>query len=130
MNMKILGIDYGKKRIGTAVSDENRKMAFPREVLLNNETLLDNLKSLIEKEDVSLIVIGESKDFKMNDNPIMKDINKFKELLGKEFNLEVVLHPEVLSSHQAAKMMGESNEKIDASSATIILQSYLDYKLK
>ncbi len=127
--MKILGIDYGSKRIGIAISDENQKMAFPKKVLLNDEKLFDNLKSLIEEEGILKVVLGESKDFKMQDNPIMKEIKKFKNKLEEKFNLEIILHPEVLSSHQAAKMLGEANEMLDASAATIILQSYLDLKM-
>jgi putative holliday junction resolvase len=128
MNMKILGIDYGRKRIGIAISDENRKMAFPREVLINDQMIFDKLKKIVEQEEIEEIVIGESKDFKMKDNPIMKEINDFKNKLEKEFGLQIILHPEVLSSHQAAKMAGSQNRMIDASAATIILQSYLDYK--
>lgn len=127
--MKILGIDYGSKRIGIAISDENQKMAFPKKVLLNDEKLFDNLKSLIEEEGILKVVLGESKDFKMQDNPIMKEIKKFKNKLEEKFNLEIILHPEVLSSHQAVKMAGEVNDMIDASAASIILQSYLDLKM-
>jgi putative Holliday junction resolvase len=136
--MKILGIDYGERRIGIAISDENQKVAFPKFVLKNDKELFSNLREIIEEEEISKIVLGESKDFKMKDNPIMEEINSFKDDLEDKFDLEVVLHPEVLSSHQAAKMAWSAsdkssareakNEMIDASSATIILQSYLDLK--
>lgn len=124
--MKILGIDYGSKNIGIAISDENKKVAFPKKVLNNNSVFFENLKKIIKEENVSKIVIGESKDFKMKDNPIMNDIKRFKEKLETEFKLKVDMFPEVLSSHQAAKMAGEKNSMIDASAAAIILQSYLD----
>jgi putative Holliday junction resolvase len=124
--MRVLGIDYGSKKIGLALSDDNFKIAFPKRVLDNNEFFFDTLKDFIKQNNVVRIVLGDSKDFKMNDNPIMEQINKFKERLEKEFNLEVILFSEVLSSHQAAKMAGNKNHMIDASAATIILQSYLD----
>ena len=124
--MRVLGIDYGSKKIGLALSDDNFKMAFPKRVLDNNEFLFDTLKDFIEKNEVARIVLGDSKDFNMNDNPIMGQIKKFKERLEEEFKIEVILFSEVLSSHQAAKMAGGKNHMIDASAATIILQSYLD----
>lgn len=126
--MKILGIDYGSKRIGIAISDEGGKVAFPKTVLLNDKKLFDNLETLIKEEDISQIVLGESKDFKMKDNPIMKEIIFFKKTLEEKFNIEVIMHPELLSSHQAVKMSGNNNSMLDASAATIVLQSYLDSK--
>lgn len=133
--MKIIGIDYGKKRIGIAISDEDANFAFPKKVIENNSEIIDEIKNFIKREGVDKIVLGESKDFDMKDNPIMKDIKIFKEELEKDF--EVIFHPEILSSHQASKMMGkdftkapagkrEKNEMLDASAAAIILQSYLD----
>lgn len=124
--MKILGIDYGAKNIGIAISDEEQRIAFPKVVLKNDATFFSLLKEIIEKEDVLRIVLGESKDFKMKDNPIMKDVEKFKKDLNEKIGLEIVMFPEILTSHQAAKMMGEKNKMIDASAAAIILQSYLD----
>jgi putative holliday junction resolvase len=135
--MKILGIDYGSKRIGIAISDEGMTMAFPKVVLLNDKNLFDNLEGLIKTEEISQIVLGESKDFKMKDNPIMEKIRGFKKELEEKFDLEVIFHPEFMSSHQAAKMSPafleastwqRANKMLDASAATIILQSYLDMK--
>ena len=128
--MKLLGIDYGKKRIGISISDENETIAFPRVVLKNDSDLFEEISKILQEEQISKIILGESKDFKMKDNPIMLEIKKFKSLLEEKFSLEVVLYPEVLSSHQAAKMVGEKNKMIDASAATIILQSYLDFNKK
>jgi len=79
--MKIIGIDYGKKRIGIAISDEDTNFAFPKKVLENNSDVINEIKNIIETEGVSKIVLGESKDFDMKDNPIMKDIKIFKEKL-------------------------------------------------
>lgn len=124
--MKILGIDYGKKRIGIAISDEENRIAFPKIVLENNKSIFENIEKIISEEEVKKIVIGESKDFKMKDNPLMKEIREFEKSLNEKFNLETILFSEVLSSHQAAKMMGEKNKMIDASAAAIVLQSYLD----
>jgi putative Holliday junction resolvase len=126
--MKILGIDYGSKRIGLAISDENQTMAFPKEVLSNDKKTLDVIKEIIGQENVSEVVIGESKDYKMKDNEIMNAVNSFKKDLEEKLNIEVILHPELMTSMQVEKMMGEKNKMIDASAAAIMLQNYLDFK--
>jgi putative Holliday junction resolvase len=127
--MKILGIDYGTKRIGIALTDDDGTMAFPHSVIENNNKIIENFGKLIKENNVEAIIIGESKNYKMEDNLIMDDILNLKKVLEKEFNLEVDLHPEVLTSHQAEFIQGK-NEMIDASAASIILQSYLDSNKK
>lgn len=127
--MKILGIDYGTKRIGIALSDDDGQMAFPHTVIENDNKILDNFSEIIEKNNVQAIVIGESKNYKMEDNLIMEDIINLKKVLEKEFDLEVDLQPEVLTSVQAESIQGK-NKMIDASAASIILQSYLDSNKK
>ena len=79
--MKLLGIDYGTKRVGISLSDESGKMAFPHDVFKNDKKLVDNVKSICEEETVSAIVMGESKDYKQKENPLMVDIYKFKTFL-------------------------------------------------
>ena len=49
--MRFLGIDYGTKRIGLAISDENGKIAFPKEILPNDFHVFDRLGVLIKKEN-------------------------------------------------------------------------------
>jgi len=124
--MKILGIDYGSKRIGIASADTESGIAFPRTVLLNDKKLFDNLEKIIKEEEIVKIVLGDSKDYKMKDNPIMEEILKFKKDSEEKFDIKIILYPEVLSSHQAAKMAGGKNDMIDASAAAIILQSYIE----
>lgn len=123
--MKILGIDYGLKRVGIAISNEEQSFVFPKTVLENNSQLVTKILEIVKQENISRIVLGESKNYKMEDNKIMKQINNFKEKLESE-NIEVIFHPEFMSSVQVEKIMGEKNKMIDASAATIILQDYLD----
>lgn len=122
---KYLGIDYGTKRIGIAISDDNGEMAFPKMVLDNNNKIIENIKELTSKNNIEKVVIGESKNYKMEDNLIMTDILDLKSILENELQLDVILHPEVLSSSEAEQIQGK-NAMLDASAAAIILQSYLD----
>ena len=123
--MKYLGIDFGAKRVGVAISDEGGKVAFPKLVLLNDNQLILRIKELCHSESVSKIVVGESRNFAGKPNPIMSSINVLVEKLKTEVGLEVILEPEFMTSEQARRLQGE-NDKLDASAAALILQSYLD----
>lgn len=126
--MRILGIDYGSKRVGLATCDTLSGMAFPRSVINNDKELLKIIKEIIKKENISEIVLGESKNLNGEDNSIMEAIRTFKATLEKECGIPVTLQPEFYSTYGASRIQGDS-EMIDASAAAIILQSYID-KLK
>ncbi len=123
--MRLLGIDYGKKRVGIAVSDDKGMMAFPKAVLPNDNFLFTEIKNLVNGHDIKKIVLGESKDYKMNDNPIMSRIKAFKDELERGLDIAVIYEPEILSSHQASYFQGKTT-MTDAAAASIILQSYID----
>ena len=123
--MRFLGIDYGEKRVGLAISDESGRMAFPDQTLPNNKNLIGEIASICQKKQIKRVIIGESRDYSGKPNEIMKAAGEFSVALAKATNLEVINEPEFLTSHQASKIQGGSNQ-IDASAATIILQSYLD----
>lgn len=122
--MKILGIDYGSKRVGVAISDENAQFAFPKTVLQATGDLAENITLLASSLGASVVVLGESINFGGADNSIMDSVRSLAGAL-KEKGLEVVLEPEYFSSAEASRFQGE-REDIDASAAAIILQRYLD----
>jgi putative transcription antitermination factor YqgF len=123
--MKYLGIDYGEKRIGIAISDAEGKIAFPKIVLGNKDELIEKILNLCKEFEVDAIVIGESKDYKGEDNKINPQIISFKRELSKAVKLPISLEPEFLSSMQVEKTFGKT-KMLDASAAAIILQTYMD----
>ena len=123
--MKILGIDYGTKRIGIAISDDTQSIAFPKAVLRNSHTLIGEIRSTIESSRVGEIVVGQSLDKDMGENLLMEDIKRFVDLLEKEFNLPIYLEPEFFTSQEARKS-NVPKALIDASAAALILQRFLD----
>jgi len=123
--MKYLGIDFGSKRIGLAVSDETGRLAFPHSVILNSKNILDEVSELIKKEKIDEIVIGESNNFTGEPNKIMAEIEKFKNEITEKTKLKVYFESEFMTSVQAKQIQGE-NLMHDASAAAIILQSFLD----
>lgn len=135
INNRIMGIDFGSKRIGLAISDELGLLAFPVSVVSGfghdsekrearkNQTEQEILEILKEKE-IKTVVIGHSVNLKGEDNLIMEDAKLFGGFLTNQ-GFEVVYEPEMFSTVQATKFQGE-NIQVDASAAAIILQSYLD----
>ena len=123
--MKYLGIDYGTKRIGLAVSDENAEFAFPLAVLQNSESSAEEIARICREKGVSAIVVGDSENFQMQKNEIMKEVAPFVEILREKSGLPVVLHPEFLTSAEAERLQGK-NDMLDASAAAIILKSFLE----
>lgn len=124
--MRLIGIDYGEKRVGIASTDESGEFALPREVLPNDDNLLAEIKKTAEIEKVSRIILGESKKLDGTDNLISEEIESFKKKLEKE-GFEVILHPEVFTSMEAERIQGKGG-MLDASAAAIILKSYIDKK--
>jgi putative Holliday junction resolvase len=132
--MKYLGIDYGTKRIGLATSDGGGSMAFPYSTVKAGRGALSDIDGVIKKEGIDKIVLGESRDFKGEPNAVMEDIAEFKKDLEELTGLTVEFEAEFLSSAAAARQFDgdfgrkdkPSQEKLDASAAAVILQSYLD----
>lgn len=142
--MRYLGIDYGSKKVGLALSDEGGKLAFPKVVLKNDEYLLSAIKEIRHEEKVDEIVMGESLTLSGEPNEIMKEIKEFKVKLEEEFNLPVHLEKEFLTTVEARRRQGydgqarrrparvkiiptkKRKEPVDAIAAALILQRHLD----
>lgn len=140
--MKYLGIDYGTKKIGLAISDERGKIAFPRDIIPNTSETLSTLIGMIHNEAIEKIVIGKSLDSQGSDNAIQRHINTFVKKLSQEFDGEIFEQDERGSSVAARghlyrkgnieneQWTGRANKKrrdhVDAGAAAVILQRYLD----
>ena len=139
---KFLGIDYGTKRIGIAVSDENGSLAFPKEIILNDAETMKRLGEIIKKENTNELVIGESVDFSGKLNALSARIEIFILELQEKFKLPIHKQKEFLTSVEARRSKNGKKEsspsqahskikqiksgRIDASAAALILQRYLD----
>jgi len=124
-NMKYLGIDYGEKRVGIAVSDTEGKVAFPKVVWNNDVKLIKSIQVMCDDLSIKAIVIGESKNYKGEDNKINPKIIIFKKELSVATKLPIFLEPEFMTSMDVEKTFGKT-DMLDASAASIILQTFLD----
>lgn len=122
--MRLIGIDYGSKRVGVAVSDEAAEFALPFTVIPNTPDLLGQVAEIAAQNEVKEIVIGDSKRYDMTANKIQSAILEFKARL-EEKGFAVFMEPEFMTSVQAERLQGK-NDQSDASAAALILQSYLD----
>ena len=121
--MRHLGIDYGSKRIGIALSDEAGDFAYPHSVIENNTHVLKTIGELCTKENVGAIVIGDSRDFSGKENLIMKKVHMFKKEL-EGLKLPIFFELEFMTSQEAEHIQGK-RDSLDASAAALILKSYL-----
>jgi putative Holliday junction resolvase len=137
--MRYLGIDYGSKRVGLSLSDEEGQIAFPYKIVSNNLELVDVVHNICGKEEISAIVLGESQDLSGKPNKIMGSIEEFKRNLEAELDLPVFFEKEFMTSvfargdegkniNSARKVKKSDKGKIDDSASALILQRYLDRK--
>ena len=131
--MRCLGLDYGQKRIGLAISDLSNTIATTYKVLINNKSLMDNLKEIVQNEKITHIVIG----LPLHMNGDKGDKALMAEALGddlkKFLNVEILYEDERLTTVSAQRILiagdvrrDKRKGKIDALAATFILQKYLD----
>ena len=122
--MRILGIDYGSKRVGIAVSDEAGQFALPHSVIAQSKGLVDEITAIAMEKGAHEIILGESRNYKGEPNAILSDSLELKTALESR-GFTVQLEPEFMTSANAERFQGK-NKLTDASAAALILQSYLD----
>mgnify|MGYP005730216903 FL=1 len=136
MKTKFLGVDYGLKRTGLSISDNDKIFAFPLETVDTSELII-HLKTLIEKENISRIIIGQPRRFSGEYSEVENSIIKFITSLSAFFDEnEIFRFDERFTSKIAKKSLISSGVKkklrsdkylVDKISASIILQDYLQH---
>lgn len=132
---RILAIDYGKKRVGIAVSDPGKIIATGLATVYSNE-IFKYLQEYISREPVELFVVGHPKQLNNQDSESMVYIKPFLTGLKRKFpDIPIVMYDERFTSvlaHQALieggakKKTRQDKALIDTMSATIILTSYME----
>lgn len=122
--MKFMGIDYGTKRIGVALTDDKCMMAFPYAVYANDASVLKTIEALVQKEHVEKIVLGHSLGRDGAPNKVHALVEEFMLDLTLNLGLPIELEPEQYTTQEAIRLQGR-NEMTDASAASVILNSYL-----
>lgn len=148
--MKYLGVDYGQKKIGISISDDRASMAFPRDIIINDENHIGYINHLCDQEGIKDIVIGKSVDYQGKDNVVEKYITAFIKILNKEkkyiiHRIDERMSTSLISSENRhhfqkkqnsktfsknAKSVRDTSKNDDAKVAALILQNFLDSKAK
>ena len=131
---KVLAIDYGKKRCGFAISNEDQSIAFPLDTV-DNQEIYHYIKNIIEYENIVKFVIAlprnNSNDLFNLENEIKLFIKKIKldfpflEIIREDERFTSSLAKLIIAKSDLKKSKRENKKLIDKISATIILQSFL-----
>lgn len=127
---RLLAVDFGKKRIGLAISDELQKIAFRYKTIQNIsfQKTVKELKNVIEKESIEKIIFGLPLSLKGKDSEITKKARSFYNHFKKEILVPIVLRDERFSTKLAQKTLSfrkAPKELLDQEAARIILEDYL-----
>lgn len=131
---RVLGVDYGDRWIGLAVSDGSWTLARPHSVVAGEKGLFEALGRLIEDEEVARIVLGLPLNMDGTEGPRARLVLAFKERLQARSGRPVVSWDERLSTVEAEDILRQTGlsaqkrrERVDKVAAQVILQSYLDH---
>jgi putative pre-16S rRNA nuclease len=133
---RVLGIDYGTKRIGLSISDPLRIMALSYATVENNASVWENLIEIIRKEEVVLVVVGMPLTLKGEQGQKAREVNVFVEELSSKAGVETLTWDERFTTsiaQQSLRTMGTtqkqrraSKDRIDSMAAAVMLQGFLD----
>jgi putative pre-16S rRNA nuclease len=139
--MRVLGIDYGEKRIGLALSDATALLASPWKTIANDANVgaaaqgvaLEVNALVTEPDGLDAIVIGLPRRLSGEPNDQTPRVQKFAELLAGQVSIPIALQDERLTSHAADELLArrerdwrKRKQRVDAMAAALILQDYLD----
>ena len=134
--VRILGIDYGERRIGLALSDTLNIMAHGLPTIDTRKTpdFIDYIKNIVDKNNVEKIVVGLPKNMNGSIGEKGKKVLEFIEKLNQIIKIPTISWDERLTSRQSERIgrdlgnkPSKHKEKIDKMAATLLLQSYLDH---
>ena len=132
---RLLGIDYGTVRIGLALSDPTGILATPLPFLDNKspQQIISAITALIETHQITGLVIGMPRNMDGTYGPSAQKVRDFIAQIQKSISLPITPIDERLTTAQASKQLSgiglnqkQLRKKVDSSSASLILQQYLD----
>ena len=127
---RIIGLDWGARRTGVAITDESCSFVFVRESIVskNSDDLQGRLVSLIKDERVAGIVIGLPLRTDGTESDTTKNVRDFANSLAEKIDIPICFLDETLSSAEAQESMGrvrvcDIKQKLDSEAARVILEN-------
>ena len=138
--MRYLGLDFGSKTLGVALSDTTNTIASSLKTIFFKEddynSLIEPIRELVNEYNISKIVLGLPKNMNNTLGPRAELSYSFKKLLENNLNIEVILEDERLTTVISNNIMIKADmsrkkrkKKVDSIAASLILQSYLDRRI-
>ena len=136
--MRVLGIDFGERRIGVALSDPTATLASPLDTVVRRtgkRPPLAHLEALARSHEVARLVVGLPLDLRGEENEWCAQVRAMGDELGRRLGVPVAYVDERLTSVQAERAVRssglrrsqrEEKGRVDAGAATLILQGWLD----
>jgi putative Holliday junction resolvase len=129
---RVIGIDWGARRTGIAITDESREFVFVRPVVvaLNSDDLVEKITQIINSENVSGVVVGLPLRMDGTESDTTQNVRAFVSALEKHLDVPICMLDETLSSASAQEDMGrvrrvDIKQKLDSESARVILENAL-----
>ena len=129
---RVIGIDWGARRTGIAITDESREFVFVRPVVvaLNSDDLVEKITQIINSENVSGVVVGLPLRMDGTESDTTQNVRAFVSALEKHLDVPIRMLDETLSSASAQEDMGrvrrvDIKQKLDSESARVILENAL-----
>ena len=129
---RVIGIDWGARRTGIAITDESREFVFVRPVVvaLNSDDLVEKITQIINSENVSGVVVGLPLRMDGTESDTTQNVRAFASALEKNLGVPICMLDETLSSASAQEDMGrvrrvDIKQKLDSESARVILENAL-----
>ncbi len=130
---RLLGIDWGARRTGVAVSDADRGFVFAREPIIakNSDELVNEVLNIVESEKIVGIVIGVPLRTNGTDSETTAMVRVFADALAQKTDVPIMFIDETLSSTAAQEQMGrvrrtDIKEKLDSNAARVILENAIE----
>lgn len=127
--MKYLGIDYGMKRTGVAVTNVEGTMAVLKETIEadSQQAVIDRIKEIVEEDAIESVVVGVPRNMQNEDTEMTAHVERFIEKLRNHITVPVQSIDERLTTEMAKTLLrGVSDEKRDSVAAQILLQNFID----
>ena len=133
---RLIGVDMGSKRVGLSISDENRKIATPIKTINydNIQTLVDELRKLINENNVHAIIFGNPKNMDGTEGSSSQSVKDKAKIISEKIQIPIFMWDERLSTVGAFNLSSQLDinvskrvKNIDENAATFILQGVLDF---
>ena len=144
LRVRVLGVDYGARRIGLALSDASGTLASPWRMIVRPASEAETLRMMVQEIDrllaeddgLGAVVVGWPRRLDGSATHQTAVVEAFARALGARVSVPVTLQDERLSSHEAETRLAvrekdwrRRKEKLDAAAAAVVLQDYLDTRL-